>query len=399
MRRAPFFRILRSLAFTASGAVSSPLLLANGFYVPVQAPEATGRGNAWLATADTAAAVYYNAAGLTQLTAGEVSLGVYAVSLGIEAETPFGTFENDNSWALLPQIYAGLPVSDRTVLGFGLNTPFGLATDWGDSVPFRPLAVKTELNYLAGWFVAGHRLTDTVSIGGGFGVHHADALLRQGIGLPPASDSFQFEGTGEALTWTLSTRWQPTKEHGFGAVYRSNADFNLHGGAVTRLGGATLSENASLEFLTPATAAVGYVHRPNECWAVEANVEWVNWDELNDLTLSKQSGPAVLPFRWKSNFIYSVGATRYLENGWNVSFGYNYIENSQPDETFNPGVSDANRHWLNLGFGRKYESLEWSFAYQFAFSDRTVSGSPFGLADGTYESRFHGLMMNCRLSF
>jgi long-chain fatty acid transport protein len=79
--------------------------------------------------------------------------------------------------------------------------------------------------------------------------------------------------------------------------------------------------------------------------------------------------------------------------------GYNFIENSQPDATFNPGISDADRHWLNAGFGRKYDAFPWNFAYQYAFSNRSVIGSPFGLADGKYESRFHGWMLNARWSF
>jgi len=59
---------------------------------------------------------------------------------------------------------------------------------------------------------------------------------------------------------------------------------------------------------------------------------------------------------------------------------------------------DANRHWLNFGIGRRTDSMKWNFAYQHAFSDRDVSGSPFGLADGTYKSRFTGLMLNCECS-
>jgi long-chain fatty acid transport protein len=370
----------------------------NGFYIPVQAPEATGRGNAWLATADTAAAVYYNAAGLTQLSESEVSIGVYSVRLGIEAETAFGVYENNASWALIPQIYASMPINDSTVLGLGLNTPFGLSTNWDDQTVFRQVAIKTELDYLTAWFVAAHKLTDTFSVGGGIGVHYADAKIKQGISFMPSSDHFRFEGNGKALSWTVSARWQPSEKHALGAVCRSKADFNLDGDAVT-FPYLTGSESASLEFLTPATAAVGYAYRPNEAWILEANMEWVNWDELNDLTISKGSGPSVLPFRWKSNFIYSVGVTRLLADGWNVSAGYNFIENSQPDATFNPGVSDADRHWLSVGISRNYASVEWNFAYQYAFSDRTVTGSPFGLADGKYKSRFHGLMMNCRWSF
>jgi len=120
---------------------------------------------------------------------------------------------------------------------------------------------------------------------------------------------------------------------------------------------------------------------------------------LNSLILSKESGDPSIPFNWDSNFIYSVGGTRFFDHGWNVSAGYNYIENSQPDSTFNPGISDANRHWLNAGVGRKYQNFKWNFAYQYAFSDRDVSGSPFGLADGKFKSRFHGLMLNCDWQF
>lgn len=368
----------------------------NGFYVPVQAPEATGRGNAWLATADSASAVYYNAAGLTQLGSPDLVVGAYSVRLGIEAETAAGDFENDASWTVLPQIYGAVPINDQLVAGFGINTPFGLATDWDSNTPFRQLAIETELTYATGWAVLGYKVTDTLSVGGGFGVHHADMMLKQGITFG-GTDTFEFNGESEALGWTLSTLWKPLEEHSFGLVYRSKADFMLEGDA--RNSYVAGSEDASMDLITPATAAIGYCFRPCKEWSFEANIEWVNWEELNTLTLSKGSGDVAVPFDWESNFIYSLGGTRFFDSGWNVSAGYNYIENSQPDSTFNPGVSDADRHWLNLGFGREWEAFKMNFAYQYAFSDRDVSGSPFGLADGTFKSRFHGLMMNCEWQF
>jgi len=372
-------------------------LLANGFYVPVQAPEATGRGNAWLATADSAAAVYYNAAGLTQLHAPDVSVGAYAVRLGITADTASGEYSNNASWALLPQIYAAVPINDRLVAGFGLNTPFGLATDWGNNTQFRQIATETQLTYVTGWAVLGYKLTDTFSVGGGLGLSYADARLRQGISPAPSQDFFEFEGNGEALSWTLSARWQPAPEHAFGLVYRSESKFTLDGDVRNTYAPGTA--DGSLNFLTPATLGAGYAYHPCKEWTFEANVEWVNWNDLNTLGLTTAAGSMAVPFNWNSNFIYSVGATRFFDNGWNVSAGYNYIENSQPDATFNPGVSDANRHWLNVGCGRQCETFKWNFAYQFAFSDRSVSGSPYGLADGTYKSRFNGLMASCEWRF
>ena len=384
------------LLFSAT-ALSVVPAFSNGFYVPVQAPEATARGNAWLATADSAAAVYYNAAGLTQTESPEVIVGAYSIMLGLEAEMDSGNnYEADNSWAFLPQIYAAVPINDKLVAGFGLNTPFGLATDWGSDTQFRYLATETELNYATAWAVLGYKVTDTFSIGGGFGVHHADLKIGQVTNELGPDFSTEFNGDDEALSWTLSTRWQPCEQHAFGLIYRSKTDFELDGDFEVT---GVFDESAKLDFMTPSTFGGGYSYSPCKEWNFEVNIEWVNWDELNSLTLSKDSGNQSIPFNWNSNFIYSIGGTRYFDNGWNVSAGYNFIENSMPDSTFTPGVADANRHWLNAGVGRKYESFKWNFAYQYAFSENDVSGSPGTLADGTFKSRFHGLMFNCDWQF
>lgn len=369
-------------------------VFANGFYIPVQAPEATAKGNAWLATANSAAAVYYNAAGLTQLDSPEVVVGAYAILLGLEGDVGGNNYKADNNWAFLPQIYAAIPLNDKLVAGFGLNSPFGLGTDWGDNTPFKFLSMETKLSYMTGWAVLGYKLTDTLSIGGGFGVSYADAKFTKAPAF--GGDFSEFTGNDESLNWTISTLWKPSDLHSFGLVYRSQTDFKLKGDAeVAGVG----SQNAKLDFMTPSTLGGGYAYTPCKEWSFEANIEWVNWDELNSLNLSKAAGDQPITFNWKSNFIYSVGATRFFENGWSASAGYNYIENSMPDSTYNPGISDANRHWLNAGVGHKCESFKWNFAYQYAFSDRDVSGSPSGLADGSYKSRFHGLMLNCDWQF
>lgn len=383
----------KSLCLFSAFAASIAPVFANGFYVPVQAPEATARGNAWLATADSAAAVYYNAAGLTQIDSPEVIVGAYAIMLGMEAELDSGAHEKaDNNWAFLPQIYAAVPINDKLVAGFGVNTPFGLATHWDNTSQFSPLAIDTELTYVTGWAVLGYKLTDTFSVGGGFGVHHANLDFSKTATF--LSDFSKFDGDGEALSWTVSALWKPSEQHSFGLVYRSKTDFNLEGDAdvLTALG--TSREDADFDLITPSTVGVGYAYTPCKEWSFEANIEWVNWDELNTLNLSKDSGDLPVRFDWHSNFIYSIGGTRYFDNGWNISAGYNFIENSMPDDTFNPGVSDANRHWLNAGVGYRYEAFKLSFAYQYAFSDRDVSGSIGTLADGTFKSRFHGLMLN-----
>ena len=90
-------------------------LKANGFYIPVQDSFATSRGNAFVATADRPSAIYYNPAGLTQLDSVSTHMGLYAVRLGIEADTDFdgGSYENDAEFIPLPQLYVAAPINDR----------------------------------------------------------------------------------------------------------------------------------------------------------------------------------------------------------------------------------------------------------------------------------------------
>src|SRR5262245_24244583 len=52
-----------------------------GFDLPDQDPFAIGRGMAFVATADNPSAIYYNPAGLTQLSGSNLRVGVYGLYL------------------------------------------------------------------------------------------------------------------------------------------------------------------------------------------------------------------------------------------------------------------------------------------------------------------------------
>ncbi|MEJ6777989.1 MAG: hypothetical protein QNK86_00800, partial [Akkermansiaceae bacterium] len=64
-----------------------------------------------------------------------------------------------------------------------------------------------------------------------------------------------------------------------------------------------------------------------------------------------------------------------------------------------PGVGDADRHWLTCGIGHRGETWSWDVAYQYAFSDRNVTGAIDPLVNGRYKSRFHSLSASARYEF
>ena len=406
----PKIKNLRTPAgvLTAALLVSGqPDLRANGFYIPVQDPFAASRGNAFVATADRPSAIYYNPAGLTQLDSLAVHAGVYAVQLGIEAETDIDgrTHENDAEFIPVPQLYVAAPLNDSLAVGVGLNAPFGLRTDWGASTPFGAVATETDLKYATAWGVLAYELSDSLSIGGGIGVTYADGTLKQLAApqLAPGAE-FEFKGDDVAANWIASLLWNPHQQHSFGVTYRAKTDLDLEGSGGAPAVGLP-NGRASLDLVTPDTLVVGYAFRPDNHWTIEANVEWVNWKRLATSTLRQALSPDTpLPFNWESNFMYGIGMTYAPNRTWAFNAGYIFIENSQPDLNFNPAIADADRHWLSAGVSYTAEDWTVDVAYQYAFSDRTVrdrtaAADGGNLVAGDYRSRFHGLMLSFNRSF
>jgi long-chain fatty acid transport protein len=157
--------------------------------------------------------------------------------------------------------------------------------------------------------------------------------------------------------------------------------------------------------MTPARIAGGYSYRPAPGWNIEANVEWLDWDSLNTLNLDTSSIPGTnsvpVTFDWQSSFIYEIGGSYTTPDGYIFAAGYDLNMSSQPDKNFTPGVSDADRSWFNIGFGRKCEDFTWILAYQFGYSNRTVRNAEGvnSLANGEYEARHNALIFSWQQRF
>jgi len=375
---------------------------AAGYYLPNQDAFATAKGNAFVATADTAAAVHYNPAGLTQLDEAEAQINIYSINLGNEVTTASGTFGAKSEWQAAPSIYFGQPIYDDLAWGFALTSPFGLGTEWGQGSPFRTVVTEARLAYARASVALAYDLTDTISVGISGSADYADLTLEQGIGVAPL-DFLRFEGDGTTVAGAVSVLWKPHEQHAFGFTATSSTSMDLSGKVYSNILG---SGPAEIDFVTPMRLAGGYSFRPAPGWNLEANVEWLDWDSLNALWLRSPAlpgGATGVPFHWKSMFIYEAGVSYTMDNGYSFAVGYDYNSNAQPDTFFNPAVSDADRHWFNAGFGRKCDHWGWFLAYQFGYSNRDVTGAlptPAGQSsNGKYESRHHSVSLSCNYRF
>jgi long-chain fatty acid transport protein len=375
-------------------------LLASGTRVGYKDADAIARGNAFAATADSPAAVYYNPAGLTQLDGAQFSGSVYAVQPQSDYTSGTGAQTNlKRETHLLPQFYyAYAPHGADYAFGLGAYLPFGLSTNWPATSGFATVATKAEQNDYAFAAVAAYKISPSLSIGGGPVFHRVTTKLSRDILPVPGTSNFTFDGDSNAVSFNLGLRWQASAQHAFGLTYQSNYSAKLDG-TSTFTPFLPAPVNASANFVFPEVVIAGYSWRPAPDWNIEFNAEWMNWNRVNDITISNPaalfSPTEVIPLQWRSSFYWDLGATHTFASGLRASFGYTYAENSTPNANFNPAVPDANRHLFGAGLGGRVGEYDLQLTAQYGFAEtRTVTGSSNAAADGTYRGRTYALALS-----
>lgn len=385
------FRPFVSLALTAILAAGAS---ANGTRLPSQDDFAVARGYADVATADQPSAVYYNAAGLSQIATPEVEDGACVLTPTYDYRSPAGASASTAPRTfVLPYGYLALPVAPmnggEATVAFGMYSPFGLSSSWPDSSGFRTLATANTVEYYTAALSAGIPLAPGLSIGGSLQYDQQHVDLNRGLGYVPG-DRFHFAGHGRAASYNVGLLWQPSPRHAFGLSFQSKTDFDIRGTANLDPFGIAYSGHADWAY--PEDLDIGYSYRPTPDWNLEFDWDWTNWARLKTVVLySPTAAPVALPFDWQASSYYCLGGTRRWSSGWTASAGACLSTNSIPTATFNPAVPDATRVLLNVGPG--YRTARWNIQSVLQWSpetSRTVSGTAPSAAgqsaDGVYTS-------------
>ena len=391
-----------TITMTASVAVTGAAW-ALGFRNPDQGARATGQGEAFVAQADDASAIYYNPAGLTLGTGTELTSGGYFDFAGSRHDGAL----NNTATSFLPQFYLATDFNKTNSpwrVGVGLNVPFGNMADLGRTGPFRYLVTKSSLSVLNFAPTVAYRFNEHLSLGAGANVYYGSTTTEFEYSPLAPGAHFKFAGHGLTAGATVGGLWTINDHHSIGAVYRSPFSIDFAGHAAVP--GITGPSAASAQIDFPQIVAVGYAFRPVKPLKLEVDVEWTNWETLNKVKLNSPNAAisadprATVPFNWRDSFCYEFGAQYELDAHWTARAGYIYSENSVPDSTFSPTLPDANRHVFSAGLGYGLGWMQVDVVYQYSFTPtRTVAGSPLGLSDGRWTSDGHAICVTSTLRF
>lgn len=247
-----------------------------------QSAAAAGMGNAFTAQANDPSAVYYNPAGMTQLSGVQTMFGALAVGgttrfTGPTGATATGDRGGSVAWPPPAHVYLtanlgdlGITSLSRLTAGLGVISPFGSMTRYPEDGPFRTATTFTTLPLIDIKPTLAYAVNDQLSIGLGADIYTFSTLVGEGqiekrsispggMGIP-AGSKIELSGKDTAAGFNASLMYTPLRNAAgkpianIGLVYRSQATLHLAGALFANGGNVS---NATATLVLPQVFSTG----------------------------------------------------------------------------------------------------------------------------------------------
>ena len=400
---------------------------AGGFGILEQSAEGTGVAYAGSSTGyGDGSSLYFNPAAMSQLEGTVTSAGLHVIAPSAEFNDQGSTvsgFPNiggngpdGGEVGLVPNLYAVHQLGDFNV-GFGVNAPYGLATEYDRTWAGRYQGVKSELSVLNFQSGVSYNITPNIAVGANLGAYYADAELTNAIDFgsiafgtlgattasslgfaPQANDGFlKVQGSDWAPAWGLGglITYGPENRNRIGLNFRAKSTLHLHGDQaeftvpqqaqiLTSMGTFT-NTGVRASATLPESLTMGVQHWLTDEVVFLYESSWTRWSHFRDLRL-RFDNPAqpdsVTQENWHNSWRHSVGARYVPGNKWTFSTGFTYDRTPIQDDNFRtPRIPDADRYWLAGGAGYEINddlSVNLSYAHLFVPDERSNTVGPTG---------------------
>jgi len=420
--------------------VLSTSLIASGFQINEHGARGMAMGGAYVGLANDATAAYLNPAAIAFLKETKLSLGATYIA-------PMSTFTGSNkhftrSWDLKKKFFTPInayftqKLSDKVGIGFAVNNPFGLGTEWPANWDGRYSTVETEIRTFNFTPSVSYKFSEKFSASVGFSVAYADVLIHrkvQGLFIHPKTKlpvvlggdvDTRMEGDAWSFGFNASIMYRPSESLSLGFTYKSQIKYDFKGTAVSKLPTTTpaaVKPLASKIFpygsikaplTVPSVLTFGLAYKANKDFILTTDFQYNMWSSYDKLkvTFDEWAGRQIVSKRdFENSYIIRTGAEYRTSKKFALRAGLYYDKNPVKDEKLDPTLPDSDRIGFNMGFGyRLSEDLSIDVAYLYLhFVDRKIDNSQEFLPifpkkvylNGKYESNAHLFALNFNYNF
>ena len=359
----------------AAAALSGvPEAHATAFAIRQQSAYGQGASFAGIAAGGSLSSMFWNPATLMDVEGLEIEavgtgiLGDAEVKLDAQPALGFGgSDEGDIAHdAFVPSGYAAYRLTERFVLGVGVNSPFGLATEYDDdSILARTgVAGKSEVFSASLNPALSVEVTDWLALAVGVQIQYFDARLSgQALG-PFGVSTLKGDDVGFGVTAGIRVTPAPGTEIGLG--YRSSIDHELDGTLNTANAGTFDVDYDGVDL--PDIVTLGIRQRITDRLRVMAGAEWSNWSRFDTVEIEGGPAPIDLEFAYDDGWFLSLGGEFDVTRRAAVRAGVGYTLSPIDDNVRNYRL--PYNDGLQLSAGASYrltERFSVDLGYGFVF--------------------------------
>lgn len=404
----------RLLIITLSTLLISTNIFAGGFQLNEHGAKALAMGGAFTAVANDPSAIYWNGAGLSQLTGTNIMIGtsLIAPQSTFRGVAPDITKYRAKNLIFFPTHFFGSHAfNDQWSVGLGFTVPFGLGTEWDENWVGKYLAIKTTLMTFTVSPVVTYSPFKSLSLSAGFIYSFANVeitrksqITNEALPYPFLAQDVFVDLTGDdsfAYGFNAGIMFKPTHYLSIGASYHSEVKYDFKGTAETvgpdQLSASLPNGDITAELTTPQNIAVGIAVDITKRLKVSADYQFVGWSSYDVLAVdfaNPEFEDISSPRNYKDAYIVRFGAGYQLNEQVNLMGGVYFDKNPVSTAYLNPSLPEADRLGLSFGIeGKLFEKLSITGSYLFIRAKQvTVTDSeeiysePSSKFNGTYNS-------------
>ena len=397
---------VKFITFVIFLAITYSQVFAGGFQLNEHNSRAMAMGGAFTAISNDPSAIYFNGAGLTQLSGTNFILGstLIAPVFAFRGVSPSVTEYDATKQSFFPtHFFASYRYNPDLAFGLGFTSPFGLGSKWDDNWIGKYLAIETSLQVFTISPVVAYKLTDQISVSSALVYSFANVKISKKTPQTPfAGDAFTSLTGNDKAEWgyNLGLMYKPTDDLSFGVSFHSQIKYTFKGTATTTGSSQLASElpngSATAGLTTPFNLAIGAAYRILPELLLSADFQYVGWKSYDTLSINftQQNMTVSSPRLYDNSYIIRFGAEYNLTQDLALRAGIYYDKNPVKPEYVNPSLPEANRLGFSFGAGYKLtNNLSVSAAYLFIRNSQlTVTDSQesysagFSPFNGTYNA-------------
>lgn len=381
--------------------------------------QALGTVGGRFANLHDASSVRVSPANMLEITQPELLINLAAWNGDIRFDSTNGSsVKMSQSWVYPGSLYYVNPVvPGKVAVGFGISTPFGMASTYPKDIPANlRYVVPYESRLLAVDFTpaVAFRLAKNLSVAVGMDIIYSELTLGQnafwGPGLPDGE--LEVKGTGWGVGGYLGINWEFAKGHRLAFVGRLPVKIEYSGDSkISNIPAALApffeqrtSFDSNLNY--PGSIALGYGVDITDRLTLGFDFQWSDNSSQNDLPLNIGANQALLAgqnaavFEWQDSIDLGAGATYEFNETWLMRGGYLFSENSQTEAYYTPSVCVNDRHVFSLGVGWRGKTRNVDLTYAFVYNPiRTIGSAVQPAFNGNYKHQWHVLSLSFTQKF